>query len=293
MAGIVFSSIPTVWKDCTGYSSSFASEQIEHYVGLPAAAFSTVSWVSFTSPQLREALFYEATHYVDRALYQLVVGKQLVNNGRLAWGLVAYYYSSFFAAQAAIRLKGIFFVKVNYEKEIQPPPTHRLEVVNLLSNNYRIRKAGSMGEHNRVWNTFYEEFKDVSSRPSWSRYAVISAENDPEMRLVEMHQRHLINYVPGHGYSELWSPSDAMQLQKSLSANVIADQVAALADDYLQLEMRAFLRLRFCLQILSEIDNQNGVYHVHHNGLTTRRKNWLKQFECPPNLLTHIEAILA
>lgn len=117
MAAISFDLIPTVWKDCTGYAPRFASEQIEGYVGLPAGAFATTDWVDFISPLLREALFREASHYVDRSLYQLVVGKGLVSEGRLAWGLVAYYYSSFFAAQASIRLKGIFYVKVNYDSE--------------------------------------------------------------------------------------------------------------------------------------------------------------------------------
>ncbi len=292
MAGIPFSSISTVWKDCTGYSPRFASEQIEGYVGLPADAFSTSAWVPFASPQLREALFHEATHYVDRALYQLVVGKDLVSEGRLSWGLVAYYYSSFFSAQAAIRLKGIFFVKLNYDIESKSPPTHRLEVVNLLTNKYRIRKASAMGEHLRVWNAFNEEFRNVSALPSWSRYAVITAETDPELRLVEMHQRHLINYVPGRGYIELRSPGVAEDLQAALGENVIANQAASLADDYLQLEIRAFFRLRFCLQLLTEIDSQNGVYHLHHENLTTRRRNWLNQFECPANLSAHIEGVL-
>src|SRR4051794_36342850 len=100
MAAIDFATIPIVWKDCLGYSPRFASEQIEGFVGLPAAAFSTSEWVPFTSPQLREALFYESSHFVDRSIYQLMVGKALVSQGRLAWGLIAYYYASFFAAQA-------------------------------------------------------------------------------------------------------------------------------------------------------------------------------------------------
>lgn len=293
MAGILFSSIPIVWKDCTGYSPNFASEQVEGYVGLPSAAFSTTTWVPFTSPQLREALFHEVSHYVDRALYQLVTGKHLVSQGQLTWGLVAYYYSSFFSAQAAIRLKGIFFVKVNYDAETNPPPTHRLEVTNLLTNAYKIRKAGAMGEHVRVWNAFYEEFKGVSARPSWNRYTVITDEEDPERRLVEMHQRHLVNYVPGRGYFELQSPGDAENLRVVLAADVIANQAAALADDYRQLEMRAFLRLRFCLQLLSEIDGQGGVYHLHHQRLTARRQTWLHRFDCPATLSTHIGEILA
>jgi hypothetical protein len=171
-------------------------------------------------------------------------------------------------------------VKVNYDIEHMPPPTHRLEVVNLLMNKYRIRKAGAIGEHHRVWNTFYEEFRNVASRPNWARYEIITAETDPEMRLVEMHQRHLVNYVPGRGYIELRSPGDAEELRDKLAADVIADQATAFEDDYLQLEM------------LAAIDSQNGVYHLHHGRLTTRRRNWLNQFECPANLSTHIEGVL-
>ena len=107
-----------------------------------------------------------------------------------------------------------------------------------------------------------------------------------------MHQRHLVNYVPGRGYIELRSPDAAEDLQHALSMNVIADQTAALADDFLQLEMRAYLRLRLCLHLLTAIDGQHGVYHIHHAGQTNRRRNWLNQFECPASLSGHIEAIL-
>ena len=294
MPVLAFNSIPTVWKDCLGYSPRFASEQIEKYVGLSDTAFSTPNWVKFISPQLREALFHEANHFVDRGLYQLVVGKALVNEGRLAWGLVSYYYSSFFTAQAAIRLGGVYFVKVNYDREINPPPTHRLEVVNLLNDQYRIRKAGGGGgEHQRVWNAFYAEFGNISARPSWARYEPITAEQDPERRLVEMHQRHLINYVPGRGYTELHSPNEAADLQETLSADVISDQSGALGDDLLQLEMRAFLRLRFCLQILGEIAKQGGAYQTQHLTITNRRRNWLNHFDCPVHLSTHLEGVLA
>ena len=293
MAGIDFSLIGVTWRDCTGYTKSFASEQIESYVNLPFTAFTTQRWAPFGSPQLREALFHEANHYVDRSLYQLVVGKGLVSEGRLSWGMVAFYYASFFAAQAAIRLKGICFVKVNYDSETQPPPTHRLEVVNLLANQYRIRRTGGGGgEHQRIWRAFYEEFGNIASRPSWARYEAITAEADPELRLVEMHQRHLINYVPGKGYLELRSPGQARTLQAGLAGDVIANLARSLRDDYLQLETRAFLRLRLCLQLIAEIDSQNGVYHLHHPQITERRRSWLEQYECRTHLSRHIEPVL-
>lgn len=293
MVGIDFSSIPVSWKDCTGYSRLFASEQIETFVQLPFSAFTTQHWNTFISPQLKEALFHEIQHYVDRSLYHLIVGKGMVCDGKIAWGLVSYYYSAFFAAQAAIRLKGVFFVKVNYESETNVPPTHRLEVVNLLRNEFRIRRAGPKGEHQRVWFTFYESFGSVSSRASWARYAPVTAETDPELRLTEMHRRHLVNYVPGQGYVELRSPKDADKLQKELSVDVFSNQAAALEHQDCQLEIRAFLRLSFCLQMLSNVARQGGIYQLHHPRITERRRAWMQAFKCPPSLSGRIEPALA
>jgi len=141
MAGMDLNTIAFSWKDCTGYAPMFPSEQIESFVHLPFSSFTTRNWSTFVSPRLKDALFYEAQHYIDRSIYHLITGKWMVCEGRLSWGLVSYYYSTFFAAQAAIRLKGTFFVKVTYDSETVVPPTHRLEVVNLLRDEYRIRQA--------------------------------------------------------------------------------------------------------------------------------------------------------
>jgi hypothetical protein len=107
-----------------------------------------------------------------------------------------------------------------------------------------------------------------------------------------MHQRHLINYVPGKGYFELRSPGQAASMHAELARNVIADQARSLQDDFLQLETRAFLRLRLCLQLVKEIDSQQGVYHFHHAQITERRRSWLEKYKCPAHLSRHIEPVL-
>jgi len=210
----------------------------------------------------------------------------------MSWGLVSYYYSTFFAAQAAIRLKGIFFVKVTYDSETNVPPTHRLEVVNLIGNQYRIKKAASRGEHQRVWNTFFESYGSICGRPAWARYAPVTAETDPEARLVELHRRHLVNYVPGHGYLEVISPRGADAWRKELSVNCCGDLVNSLSHPDQQLEVRAYLRLRLCLQLLNEIAHQGGIYQIHHPGITDRRRQWLTTLGCPKSLSGHIENAL-
>lgn len=293
MAGIDFTAIPASWKDCTGYSSRFPSEEIEAYVPLPFSGFTTKNWAPFVSPRLKEALFHEIQHYIDRSLYHLIVGKWMVCEGRTSWGLVSYYYSTFFAAQAAIRLKGIFFVKVTYDSETNVPPTHRLEVINLIGNQYRIQRSTSRGEHKRVWNAFFDSFGSIWGRPAWARYAPVTSETDPEERLVEMHRRHLVNYVPGHGYLELGSPKEAEALRQELSVNSFDDLVASLSHRDQQLEVRAYLRLRLCLQLLNDIARKGGVYQIHHPGITDRRRQWITKFGCPLTLSSHIENALA
>ena len=290
--GLDFGMVPVSWKDCTGYAQNFASERIENFVTFPAAGYSTSTWADFTSPRLKESLFYEIQHYVDRSLYHLIVGKWMVCSGALTWGLVSYYYSSFFAAQAAIRLKGIFFVKINWDSETVVPPTHRLEVVNLLNDRYRIRKAAGVSEHKRVWNVFFEQYGKLSARPGFAKYSPIVAETDPDLRLVEMHRRHLVNYVPGYGYQEIRSQKAAQLLKAELSRDLFQDRSKALDHDDGQLEVRAFMRLELCLHLLNEISLQGGHYQIHHPALTIRRRKMLRDFSCPGTLEKRVETVL-
>lgn len=293
-AGIDFSIIPISWKDCTGYSNSFPSEHIETYVQFPAAGFDSRKAESFSSPRLIEPLFYEARHFADRALYQLIVGKWMICNDRPTWGLIAYYYSAFFAAQSAIRLAGTFFVKVTYDSETQSPPTHRLDAVNPTTGLYQIRRTGgSGGEHQRVWNCFYEHFGHISKRPDWARFRPITDFEDLELRLSEMHRRHLLNYVPGHGYHEVRSDKDAAEWCKKLSADLPADLSKHVDDEDCQLEVRALLRLELCLQMFHRIAGEGGVYGIHHPGITNVRRGWLNRYGCPRPLADRILAALS
>jgi hypothetical protein len=244
---------------------------------------------------LSEPLFFEARHYTDRALYHLIIGKWMVCNSRPTWGLVSYYYSAFFSAQAAIRLRGTFFVKVNYDYEKNPPPTHRLEVVNLINHEYQIRQASKKGggEHQRVWAAFYELFGSVSNREGWTKYRPITAIIGDEERLAEMHRRHLLNYVPGHGYLEIRSPKEAVKWCAKLSGDLPADLARNIDEEDCQLEVRALLRLELCLQLFGKIADEGGVYSVHHDKIRGYRLEYLNKFECPKNLAKRLESIIA
>jgi len=108
-----------------------------------------------------------------------------------------------------------------------------------------------------------------------------------------MHRRHLINYVPGHGYQELRSPRDAEALRQELSGPTCDNLARALTHPDQQLEVRAYLRLSMCLQILGEIARKGGFYQIHHPKITDQRRHWLDRFECPATLLSRIETALA
>lgn len=294
-SGIDISILPAAWKDCTGYASQFASQRIEQHVLFPAAGFDTKTPTSFTtSSLLRESLFYEARHFTDRALYHLVLGKWLISLHRPTWAIVSYYYSSFFSAQAAIRLRGTFFVKINYDSETNPPPTHQLDVINLTKNQYQIRQTSKKGggEHQKVWNCFYELFRSISERADWAKFKPITATEAEENRLSEMHRRHLVNYVPGHGYHEVCSDRDCKALCKRLAADLPDDQATNLQDDDCQMEVRSLLRLELCLRLFHRIAKEGGAYEVHHDKITKIRTDYLSTFQCPKCLADRINAAL-
>jgi hypothetical protein len=294
-AGIDFSILPASWRNCTGFCEHFASERVERYVSFPAAGYNTQSPTPFVSPILSEPLFFEARHYTDRALYHLIVGKWMVCNSRPTWGLVSFYYAAFFAAQAAIRLRGTFFVKVNYDSEKNPPPTHQLDVLNLLKNQYQIRQTSRKGggEHQKVWAAFYQLFGSISNRNGWAKYRPVTAINGDEERLAEMHRRHLLNYVPGHGYLELRSPRDSAEWCDKLSEDLPADLARNIDDDDCQLEVRALLRLELCLQLFQKIAEEGGAYSVYHERINKHRLEYLDRFECPGVLATRLKFALA
>jgi len=294
MDGIHFSILPTSWRNCTGFSKHFASERIEQYVSFPAEGYNTRSPTPFKSPRLSESLFFEARHYTDRALYHIILGKWMICNSRPTWGLVSFYYSAFFSVQAAIRLHGTFFVKVNYDSETNPPPTHQLDVVNLLEGRYQIRQVSKKrGEHQRVWAAFYQLFGTVSSRDDWAMFRPITAISEDEERLAEMHRRHLLNYVPGHGYVELRSPRDADAWCTKLSADLPADLAHNIEDDDCQLEVRSLLRLTLCLKLFNKIAKEGGAYSKHHQAIKELRLGYLDRFECPEPLAKRLRSIIS
>lgn len=279
MAGIAWQDFAVVWKDCTGYAEWFPSDGIERYHSIPEEGYNTKTSVRFRSPRIAEPLFYEARHYTDRSLYQLLVGKALVLCGRPTWGLVSFYYAAFFAAQATIRLRGTFFSKITYELETTSSPTHRLDVVNLLSHEYEIRKTSAKkGEHQRVWAAFYDLCAGVSARPGWEKFGPVTGIVGDEDRVSEMHRRHLINYVPSRGYFEVMSPKQTEEWCRRLSPDLSADFAANCDDLDGQLEVRALLRLELCLEMFRRIASQGGAYSVHHPKIAAQRVKYVDAY---------------
>lgn len=270
------------WGRCSGYTDHYASEHIENYITIPADGFESSKGTLITAPKLKNSLFGEAQHYLDRAIYQICLSKRNFCEGAASWGLVGFYYSSFFSVQAALRLTGRLFVKVTYTLD-NPPPTHEITVVNLVTDRYSVRRCGpKQGEHHRVWKAYYETLSSIANLPKYFKYQSILNQIEPEDRLAEMHARHLVNYVPGQGYYELESRRRQESFAQLLQSDVFEDQSRSIEDIHQLMELRAVLRIELCLQLLVEIARSQGsIYSKKHSEICSKRIDLLDRFNCP------------
>ena len=108
-----------------------------------------------------------------------------------------------------------------------------------------------------------------------------------------MHRRHLLNYVPGHGYLELRSPKKSDVWCQRLGEDLPADLARNIDDEDCQLEVRALLRLELCLQLFRKIADEGGAYSIHHDKINKTRSDYLQKFECPNALAARLRAALA
>ena len=100
----------------------------------------------------------------------------VIVDSRPTWGLISCYYSSFFAAQAAIRLKGRAFVRLDYTSEEEANmPTYLLETLNFVTNRFRVRRAGRLAEHHRVWNAFSDLYSGFADRSGCSEFSPVTS----------------------------------------------------------------------------------------------------------------------
>jgi hypothetical protein len=280
------------YKDCSPQATLYTSDHIQKIVPITWETLTTQAPQQFKLPALKQTVFSEAQHYLDRSIYHLIAGKRNIADGYPTWGLVSFYYASFFAAQCAIRLRGLSFVRIDYRKEIAAP-TYRLEVVNLLTDEFCVRKAGGTGEHVRVWNAFYDLYSGLANDGRWAEFWPVTEESEPERRLAEMHRRHLVNYVPGFGYVEAGPIKVATALIAALSRDVLANLTESLEEPDQQLEAKAFLRAKLCVRLLLEIVRRQGAYSRLHETRMTQRRGWLSSLKCPSALSNRLDGVLS
>src|ERR1051325_11246047 len=144
---LAFEHVVLALRDCTGASEWFLHDFIAKRIALPVYEITTTRAKPVSHPQLKDIIFAEAQHFVNRAVYHLAVGKRLIQSGSPTWGLVSFYYSSFFSAQAATRLRGVTFFRLTYDETFHRAPTYRLQAINLLTDKFEVRRAAdSKGE---------------------------------------------------------------------------------------------------------------------------------------------------
>lgn len=280
-------------SDCSGSSTWTLHGFVAGRLPLKAETVNEGMPEEVTHPELKEVYFAEIQHFVDRSLYHLAVGKQLVVAGVPTWGLVSFYYAGFFAAQAAIRLRGTAFLRLDYENEINRSPTFRLSAANLVTDVFRIQKATSntKGEHQRVWSAFYDHYNSFS-RDGYADVQPITGLVGPEERVAEMHRRHLLNYVPGVGYYEFRGLKAIKLIVEDLGRGLRGRFKDALDDPDGQLEAGAFLRFRLCCGLLREIADVGGRYKRQHEQFVEARRALLKRLNCPKELEDELKLVM-
>lgn len=292
MTGLPIPNVVQGFKDCGGVPPQFMHDFMQRMTALRLEDLKTTKFEEFGHPELKEVYFAEAQHFINRALYHLALGKRLITAATPTWGLVSLYYSSFFSAQAAIRLKGTVFFRLSYDESGGVAPTYRIEAMNLIADRYRVRRASERGEHHRVWNAFYDHFNGFGSRTGYFDVAPVTDPVVEEERFAEMFRRHLVNYVPGHAYYELAGAAGLRKVVTALSRDVRDQLLKNLEDPDGQMEARAYLRFRLCCGLLREIAEAKGAYERRHADVVEQRRALLEKWECPPKLAKHLIAAL-
>jgi hypothetical protein len=276
------------FANCGGYAARDASEVVRRVlpVGFGEAGQRESS---VTLPMLTGAVFGEIQKYIDMSIYQIAVGRSLILGDRPTWGLIASYYASFFAAQAAIRFRGVSFAAVGAPSETPRLPLIRLEAENLLNGVFSIKYSRAReGEHRRLWRTFFSLYEHLANSPRWAQFYSVTAFQDSDDRFIEMNRRHRINYELAIGYQEVRTSKELAALMKRLRPDPLENVQESMGDHDSQLESRAFLRLRLCFSLLNRVAEVGGRYAAAHPGICHQRKGLLDRLGCPARLRRNI-----
>ncbi len=236
--------VGVAFADCNGDSKRLIRGDI-------ALRFATVSEIGnaeerFWSDQLRNCLVTEAELFLDRALYHACAGKNMIADGKLSWAIVTFYYASFFAVNALVRLRGecpLWIDRQAYWLKAVDPLDSRTDL-------FSIRKRERGGPHQVVWHLFQRQYlKFVGD----ARFLPVL---QPENILWDLHKRHDTNYDLALGYQEIGlKTADFRREIRRRNEDVLAELQKSLSDEDLAIETRALLRIQFLVELIRRIES--------------------------------------
>ncbi|HEU4760172.1 MAG TPA: hypothetical protein VFT91_09365 [Dehalococcoidia bacterium] len=250
------------FADCNGNCPHLAREDISSNItGIETIGRKTQT---FWSPSLRNAFITEAEQLLTRTVYHLCAGKNLVRDGKLTWAKVTFYYASFNAAHALVRLHLDCPVRIgNRTYGIVARGTSGLFSIRLVSTRG--------GAHKHIWTQYDRLYRSFP----WG-----SGEYHPIIRtrdyLWDMTNRQETNYDLAVGYHETGWPSHQLnrEVQKRF-ADVLAQLQPSLSDADLAIEARAQLRAKLLIELLDFVAS-GGQYPSFFSSRRKRRYDFVQ-----------------
>jgi hypothetical protein len=264
----MFNNIVAKFINVSGVCEGFVKDAIRTNPILPLPFISTTPQ-AFYSQNLRAAFFKEVNSYLDKAIYQYILSKELLNKGNFSWGAVTQYYANFFAISGLIRLHEHGFSRIeSLDVEVQYQPNDR---------TYRIKKINVKGLHRVVWSTFYSLYNGFDYKPHifYIVYSPLKSNNF----YYESDRRNDINYNPATGYNEIYQTFNAINnLIKERTKDTYSKDRIYQTDEWSDLDNITQYRIRLLGNIIFEIDKLTDL-PTYAKERSIKRKNIIHRCE--------------
>ncbi len=204
---------------------------------------------------------------MDKAIYQYILSRELLNNGNFSWGAVTQYYANFFTISGLIRLFETGFSRIGIIS---------LEV-ELQKSSYRIRKINAKGLHRVVWRKYYILFKEFDYKRHI--FYLIYVPYDNGNYYYESDRRNELNYAPGAGYQEIYQTNSTIRnlINERVKDNYSKDSFSR-TNEWGNLDVITQYRIRLLANIISEIDKLSDFPGFCRDRLSIR-KNIVQKYE--------------
>lgn len=262
----MYHNIVEKFRTVSGICEGFVKDAIRVNPVLPPNQITTY-YQPFYSQDLRNTFLKEINLYLDKAMYQYILSRELLNNGNFSWGAVTQYYANFFTISGLIRLFETGFSRIgNISLEVESQ-----------ESSYRIRKINAEGLHRVVWSKYYLLFKEFNYKRHI--FYLIYVPYDNSNYYYESDRRNELNYAPGAGYQEIYQTNSTIRylINERVKDNYSKDSFSR-ANEWVDLDAITQYRIRLLANIISEIDKLSD-FPVFCRERFSNRKKIVQKYE--------------